>query len=163
MVDVALATSAAPTVYRPTEAGGYRLIDGGIWANNPIMLAVVEAMISYDVPRERIKVLSVGCGYSPFYVTRSMGAGGFWHWRKAIAAAMHAQALSATSQVKLLLGPENVIRIDPSISGPEIELDDYRRAVDALLPAVGPAALLHRDRVREVFLDRKALPFIPEP
>ena len=57
MVDIGLATSAAPTIYRPLESGGYRLIDGGVWANNPTMLAVVEAMIAYDVPRDRIKVL----------------------------------------------------------------------------------------------------------
>src|SRR5438067_1824826 len=38
MVEIALATSAAPTIYRPLESGGYRLIDGGIWANNPTML-----------------------------------------------------------------------------------------------------------------------------
>jgi patatin-like phospholipase/acyl hydrolase len=62
MVEIGLATSAAPTIYRPLESGGYRLIDGGIWANNPTMLAVVEALIAYDVPRERIKVLSIGCG-----------------------------------------------------------------------------------------------------
>src|SRR5207253_3113958 len=84
MVDVALATSAAPTIYRPLESGGYRLIDGGVWANNPTVLAVVEAMIAYDVPRDRVKVLSIGCGDEPYHVTRRMTWGGLWHWRKII-------------------------------------------------------------------------------
>jgi Patatin-like phospholipase len=79
VVDIALATSAAPTIYRPLESGGYRLIDGGVWANNPVMLAVVEAMIAYDVPRERIKVLSIGCGDEPYHVIRRMTWGGLWH------------------------------------------------------------------------------------
>ena len=57
MVDVAMATSAAPTIYRALDTGGYRFIDGGIWANNPLMLAIVEAMISYDVPRGASKFL----------------------------------------------------------------------------------------------------------
>jgi patatin-like phospholipase/acyl hydrolase len=33
MVKVALATSAAPTYFRPLEHNGYTLVDGGIWAN----------------------------------------------------------------------------------------------------------------------------------
>ena len=163
MVDVGLATSAAPTIYRASDTRGYRLVDGGIWANNPIMLAVVEAMICYNVPRERIKVLSLGCGNDPFYVTRRMAAGGLWHWRKAISAAMHAQAVSATSQARLLLGPANVVRIDPSLSGKPVELDDYRRAIDTLLPAVGPAAAAQREKVLDMFFRDKAAPFVPVP
>ena len=163
MQEIALATSAAPTLYRSLDTGGYRLIDGGIWANNPVMLAVIEAMIAYDVPRERIKVLSLGCGHDPFYVTRQMAGGGLWHWRKAIGAAMHAQALAATSQARLLLGPNNVVRIDPNLSGQPAEMDDYRRAIDTLLPAVGPAAAAHRKRVQALFFADKVDPFIPIP
>ena len=50
MVEVALATSAAPTIYRALDTGGFRLIDGGVWANNPLILAVIEALVCYDVP-----------------------------------------------------------------------------------------------------------------
>jgi uncharacterized protein len=47
--DVARATSAAPTYFRPAqiESGTeirYPLVDGGIFANNPAMCALVEAM-----------------------------------------------------------------------------------------------------------------------
>jgi patatin-like phospholipase/acyl hydrolase len=163
MVEIGLATSAAPTIYRPLESGGYRLIDGGIWANNPTMLAVVEALIAYDVARHRIKVLSIGCGDEPYHVTRRMTWGGLWHWRKIIGAAMRAQSLAATSQARLLLGPSNVIRIDPTLVGPPIELDDYRRAMDELLPAVTASVAAHRDRVRQIFFTEKAAPFIPVP
>jgi patatin-like phospholipase/acyl hydrolase len=163
MVDVALATSAAPTIYRPLESGGYRLIDGGVWANNPTMLAVVEAMIAYDVPRERIKVLSIGCGDDPYHVTRRMTWGGLWHWRKIIGAAMRAQSLAATNQARLLLGPANVVRIDPTLVGPPIELDDYRRAMDELLPAASAAVAAQRGRVSEMFLADCAPQFVPVP
>jgi patatin-like phospholipase/acyl hydrolase len=163
MVDVALATSAAPTIYRALDSGGYRLIDGGIWANNPTMLAVVEALVAYDVPRERIKVLSIGCGDEPYHVTRRMTWGGVWHWRKVIGAAMRAQSLAATNQARLLLGPSNVVRIDPTLVGKPIELDDYKRSMDELLPAVCGAVAVHRDRVREIFLTEKAEPFVPVP
>jgi patatin-like phospholipase/acyl hydrolase len=163
MVDVALATSAAPTIYRPLESGGYRLIDGGVWANNPVMLAVIEAMIAYDVPRERIKVLSLGCGDEPYHVTRRMTWGGLWHWRKIIGAAMRAQSLAATNQTRLLLGPANVVRIDPTLVGQPIELDDYRRAMDELLPAASAAVAAQRGRVAEMFLAQFAQQFVPVP
>lgn len=161
MVDVALATSAAPTIYRPLDSGGYRLIDGGVWANNPTMLAVVEAMIAYDVPRERIKVLSIGCGDEPYHVTRRMTWGGLWHWRKIVGAAMRAQSLAATSQARLLLGLANVVRIDPALVGPPIELDDYRRAMDELLPAASAAAAAQRGPIEEMFLADCAQQFVP--
>ena len=60
MVDVALATSAAPTYFRPIEEGGFRLLDGGLWANCPIMVGVVEAITALGASRERIRVLSLG-------------------------------------------------------------------------------------------------------
>ena len=161
MVEVALATSAAPTIYRALDTGGFRLIDGGVWANNPLILAVIEALVCYDVPPERIKVLSIGCGQDPFRVTRRMAIGGLLHWRGVIGAAMHAQSLAATNQARLLLGPQNVVRIDPAITGAPIELDDYRRAMDELLPAVAGAVAASRDRVSSMFLAQKAAPFVP--
>ena len=94
------------------------------------MLAIVEAMTAYDVPRERIKVLSIGFGDEPYQVTRRMTWGGLWHWRKIIGAAMRGQSLAATNQARLLLGPTNVVRIGPTLVRPPIELDDCRRAMD---------------------------------
>ena len=161
MLEVAMATSAAPTIYRALDAGGYRLIDGGVWANNPIMLAVVEAMVAYNMPRERIKVLSIGCGDDPFYVSQRMAIGGLWQWRKIIGAAMRAQSLAATNQARLLLGPQNVVRVEPAVSAAPIELDDYRRAVNELLPAVSGAVSAHRDRVQTMFFSEKAERFEP--
>jgi patatin-like phospholipase/acyl hydrolase len=117
MVEVGLATSAAQTIYRPLESGAYCLIDGGVWANNPTMLANVEALNAYDVPRERIMVLSIGSGDEPYHVKRRMTWGGFWQWRKIIGAAIRAQSLAATNQARLLLGPTNVVRIDPTLVG----------------------------------------------
>jgi uncharacterized protein len=163
MTDVAMATSAAPTIYRALPTGGYMLIDGGVWANNPLMLAITEAMICYDVPRERIKVLSIGCGDDPYYVTRRMVGGGLWQWRKVIGGAMRAQSLAATNQARLLLAPANVVRIEPSLTGGPIELDDYRRAVNELLPVVNDAAMANRDRVQAMFLGRPSDRFTPVP
>ncbi|HEY1056670.1 MAG TPA: CBASS cGAMP-activated phospholipase, partial [Emticicia sp.] len=46
-VDVALATSAAPTYFPMAEISTYdnrHFIDGGVWANNPTLIGYIEAM-----------------------------------------------------------------------------------------------------------------------
>ncbi len=71
------------------------------------------------------------------------------------------QSLAATNQARLLLGPQNVVRIEPAVSAAPIELDDYRRAVNELLPAVSGTVAAHRDRVQMMFLFEKAERFEP--
>ena len=61
-VDVGLATAAAPTVYKAIEKDGYVLADGGIWANNPIMVGVVDALACFLIDRRQLHVLSLGTG-----------------------------------------------------------------------------------------------------
>jgi uncharacterized protein len=53
--------------------------------------------------------------------------------------------------------------LQPTLVGPPIELDDYRRAIDELLPAVSASLAAHRDRVEEMFLKTKAERFVPVP
>src|SRR5258708_24395047 len=62
---IALATAAAPTYFRPHRDGGYTFVDGGVWANNPTMIGVTEALTSFNVCRARVRVLSLGCGDDP--------------------------------------------------------------------------------------------------
>lgn len=137
MVDVGLATSAAPTYFRPLDHGGYRLVDGGVWANNPTMIGVIEALTCFTISPDQIDVLSLGCGNEPYVVSNAQTAwGGLWHWRSIIHAAMRLQALAATNQARLLLGPPAVTRIDPPNFNPPILMDDYARSVELLIPAV---------------------------
>jgi patatin-like phospholipase/acyl hydrolase len=75
MKQAAMATSAAPTFFEPyqvnttdpTERGYYSLIDGGVFANNPTSLAVMEALIDgrrvdKELRLEDILVISLGTG-----------------------------------------------------------------------------------------------------
>jgi len=73
-VDVALATAAAPT-YLPGHrlSSGVSLLDGGIWANNPVGLAVVEAIGTLGWSREELYVLSIGCSEEPFSIPDNSG------------------------------------------------------------------------------------------
>ena len=162
MVDVALATSAAPTYFRPMEEGGYRLLDGGLWANNPIMVGVVEALTALGVPRGRVRVLSLGCGSEPYRVGRwKMIAGGQFGWRDVISGAIRYQSLGALGQARLLLGAERVDRIEPDLSGPPIALDDWKRA-RAELPGAATAAVdEHGEKVLSSYMDNQSAPYSP--
>ena len=65
MIDIALATSAAPTYFPVAQVPGVssKLVDGGLWANNPSLLAVIEALtyIMKDKKEfDSISILSIG-------------------------------------------------------------------------------------------------------
>jgi predicted acylesterase/phospholipase RssA len=164
MVKVGLATSAAPTYFRPLEHNGYTLVDGGVWANNPAMLAVIEALICFDIDRDQIDLLSIGCGEDPYVVSQAqMGAGGKLAWSDVIFAAMRLQSLSAINQARLLLGPPSVHRIDPPPNPKPILLDDFRRSLDELVPAAKAAVDKQGERIAVSFLSAPAEPYDPMP
>jgi patatin-like phospholipase/acyl hydrolase len=164
MINVALATAAAPTYFRPLEHGGYTLVDGGVWANNPVMLAVIEALTSFDVSREQIDVLTIGCGDDKYVVSGAqISGGGLWHWRKIMGGAMRLQSLAATNQARLLLGPPSVIRIDAPTFEPKLRMDDWKRSVQELLPAAQLTVDEHGDRIAGLLLTEPSGKYIPEP
>ena len=65
MVDVALATSAAPTYFPMAEIPFYnnkQFIDGGVWANNPTLVGLLEALtyfVGKDKEYNKLKILSI--------------------------------------------------------------------------------------------------------
>ena len=120
VVEVAIATAAAPT-YFPTyrSAAGAPLIDGGMWANNPIAVAVVEAIGVLDWPRESIRVLSLGCGSSPLDIglARTHGLGRTYWALKIANVFMTAQATSAVGMAQHLVPDRsNIVRVCPTVS-----------------------------------------------
>src|SRR3546814_3156920 len=62
--EVARATSAAPTYLKGHEhtPSGRIFIDGGVWANNPVMVALVDVLSAYDISPDQIDILSIGTG-----------------------------------------------------------------------------------------------------
>lgn len=153
MKTVALATAAAPTFFQPLLEGGYRFVDGGIWANNPIMIGVVDALSAFDVDRHRVRILSLGCGDEPYTVSDGMVRwGGMFSWRTAIQGAIAFQSQNALGQAKLLLGAERVVRMAPDLVHPPIALDDYRRASQMLPSAADQSVSLSGPSIAEAFL-----------
>ena len=132
MVKVALSTAAAPTFFEALHNNGYVMVDGGLWANNPIMNALVDALACFDLDRGQVQILSLGCGENSFKVDEEKARGGQFQWKEVIRAAMRAQSLNALGQAYLLVGKDRVLRVDaPETSNP-IAMDDYLRAKDEL-------------------------------
>jgi len=87
-VDVALATSAAPTYFPLCEIPYYdhkQFIDGGVWANNPTMTGVIEALTYFAGEGKQfdsIQVLSISSlnntGGKPIGMKRNQS---FIDWR----------------------------------------------------------------------------------
>jgi patatin-like phospholipase/acyl hydrolase len=67
MRDIALATSAAPTYFAPQQIRSrtgetFTLVDGGVFANNPAMCALVDGESDLHAKTEGVMMLSLGTG-----------------------------------------------------------------------------------------------------
>jgi patatin-like phospholipase/acyl hydrolase len=136
--EVARATSAAPAFFQAHDVVGDEdepgmFLDGGVWANSPIMAALVDTLSAYDVSRDDIRILSIGTGEEPFEISRWQARGGFLQWAEIIKAAIFLTTDNAQSQAGLLIGPQRITRLNPETWG--VEMDDWRRAVEVLPPA----------------------------
>ena len=166
MVKVAISTASAPTFFKPFRDSGYIFADGGVWANNPCMIGLVEALSSFDVHRDNIKILSIGCGEIPYIIQNKMiTRGGIWHWRKIINGAMHLQSMNAIGQAGLLIGRDHLLRVDvPENMLPKngIALDDWKQS-KTILPKVATLMVSKvGEQVRDNFLSQgKSFPYTP--
>ena len=162
-VEVALKTAAAPT-YFPTRrsSAGTPLIDGGTWANNPVGMAVVEAITLLDWPRNSLKILSLGCPTAPLNVNwgRNFPLGCLYWAAKFVDVFMHAQSHASLGTAKLLAGHENIERVDPSVARGKFSLDKASE-IPSLKGLGASRAREEMPKLREVFLGDHAEQFVP--
>ncbi|MEM8953664.1 MAG: CBASS cGAMP-activated phospholipase [Verrucomicrobiota bacterium] len=128
-VDVAMASSAAPTYLPAFEDGeGNRFIDGGVWANNPALVAVIEAMGVLGIERERIRLLSIGTTHRAVSSRPEVQHGGKLEWATQIAELfLDADVAAADRECSLLLGEEDgglrYWRVNPEVGPRTYRLD----------------------------------------
>lgn len=159
IVEVALATSAAPS-YFPTQinSSGTPLIDGGLFANNPMGLAVVEAIGMLNWDRNSLKILSLGCTTEPLNINRGRKYSlGFGYWGlKIVSVFMAAQSSTSLGTAQLLAGHENVVRIDPIMPPNRFGIDAVAeiRSLKGLGDSEARKAL---PKLREIFFNQQTV------
>lgn len=138
VVDVALATSAAPT-YFPIYKN---YVDGGVVANNPSLSALLQAIYRPSIPErdQRAKVpnnlseialLSIGTGKFEKYEAVDNPDWGLYHWGKVIGDLVTSNLTGMSSwQCKRLLG-QQYHKLNPFSEKP-ISLDDIKAIPDML-------------------------------
>lgn len=115
---VAMATSAAPTFFPAFRLPGdhVRLVDGGVWANNPAMVGVTEAVSMFGRPLHEVRVLSLGTTTSGRTRGKGLDNAGLIQWVRGpsiINVLLAGQSAGAFAQVQHLVGRENAVRLDP--------------------------------------------------
>lgn len=162
MVDVALATTAAPTFFRAARVRDSPLIDGGVWANNPSVLAIGEAVSMLGVPLNAIRVLNVGT-MEPFTsdTTRLEDAGILRWGTKAVDTILNASSRGGMGTAMHLVGFDNFVRFDAPVPPGKFALDRINaRSVH------GHASAISRNLTPEFtakFADHTAPTFTPLP
>ncbi len=157
--EVALATAAAPTYFASAQVRNTlarsAYVDGGVWANNPAMAAIIEAVCYLGVPVDRIDVLSIGTTEEPFAISKLKRSGWVRWARKLITLLMNAQSQSALTHAQALVGKPRFLRID-SMTVPGTYALDGVKEVENLI-ALGQRAVAHDpqllDQIKSRFLN----------
>jgi len=135
IVDVLLATAAAPTYFpHATIEPGSAFVDGGLWANNPALVAYAEAVRIHreqagvgapTFDRANIRMLSIGTGKQSYSIDPPGSAAGFGFWMEHLIDVMgNSQSQGVDFAMRYLLPADNYVRVDFDISDKSWKLDN---------------------------------------
>ncbi|WOI34997.1 CBASS cGAMP-activated phospholipase [Tritonibacter scottomollicae] len=173
LVDVAMATSAAPSYFPLHTIGSERFADGGMYANSPDDLAIHEAQYFLDQDLGDVEVLSIGTTTSKFSFPASVASDMSWlDWiqeQRAISVMIAAQQMNTDFVMRHRLG-DRYIRVDAEPSAaqlsditldnanPKVAKDLMGLAESSLrdyLPTIRAAGILDHTVDEEDFLQRE--------
>jgi uncharacterized protein len=183
MADAAMATASAPTYLPPWEVADKALVDGGVFAANPTIAAIAEALKRQTdepaglTPRE-LFVVSLGTGYYPAsYAPRVLRGWGAlaWIWPRGsepalMRAMLDGQTASADHWAHMILnhqpgdpppmgndigrGPR-YFRIE-ALLGTDFEMDDARQKTRERLTEVASGLIEERSDDLQAIAERLA-------
>lgn len=163
MLDAAMATAAAPTYFkRHRTADDIGLLDGGVWANNPIAVATVEAITCLGWRAADLRILSLGCTDDVYMLPEEPG---FIALNlKTLNLLADGQSHGALGMAKLLTGHpyggEAIFRYAPTVPAGFFTMDDPSK-VRRLKGLGASAARDAKPRLNAIFFHSPAEPFVP--
>ena len=141
--DAVLSSCSAPIYFPPNNVNNrYLSIDGGLWANNPSLVCLTEAIHFFRKDMQDIKILSLGTGNQKIdFTLDNQKYWGVKEWLpfhlssmkvtpKLLDLALNLSSESVTYHCQLLLR-ENYLRINEQL-GEEVPFDEIE-AIDLLI------------------------------
>jgi uncharacterized protein len=157
-----MATTAAPTYFPAAQVDRQRLVDGGVWANNPSVVGIGEAVSMLAVPLPAIRVLNVGTVDQRTIHSKKLDRGGWGTWAtSAVPLLVTAMSRGAQGTAQHLVGKGDFVRFDATVPGDIFTLDKAD-AGDLAGLASGESRLLS-PTYTERFADHVAAPYVPNP
>lgn len=159
---IVMSTSAAPSYYSAyTDSRDTCYLDGGVWANCPVMVGITEAICVLERPIDSISMLSIGTTSAPYHVDAKRRNGGLISWGtgEAISLFMQAQANAALGQAELFL-KDRFLRIDVLAKPQRFAMDDATAIPELKSLGIDDARKLE-GTVNRMFLNRPVDPFEP--
>ena len=168
--DAVIAATAAPTYFPHKRIGGQDFIDGGVWANDPSLLALAEAIRirALDIQQkdhdehlhmDDFHVLSIGTGVSKFSLAPPGPDAGLLYWAPNVADVMGKSQTQGTHlPMRFILG-DQYRHINFKMTEPW-DLADVSRIPD-LFKIGNECADVNFEMVRKHFFGHKRSQFTP--
>lgn len=157
IADAVLASCAAPTFFNPVKVKEYLLADGGLWANNPSLIALTEAMgRRFKKDKNQIRILSLGTGLGKRYYNPkdSKKEWGFKQWGVGlISTVMNLQSINVDNVVSFILDNDDrrFVRINFDTDC-EVALDDVT-SIDNLVARADEAFTYNFSKIKSFFCE----------
>lgn len=124
---VILASCSAPTYFDPTVVDGHLIADGGLWANNPSIISLSEALSKFKKDVREVKIMSIGTGQNSegMYTNKKhWGLLTGWEGVKLISYFLDLQSQASKNMAELILG-NNYLRFNPLIGNWGLDDTNY--------------------------------------
>lgn len=174
VVKVLLATTAAPTYFpHASITDGSAYVDGGLWANNPSMVAIAEALrirekanregVDFPIDQEQIYLLSVGTGKASYFAKPPVGGAGVAWWAPNLFnVSSVAQSQGINFQAQYFLG-DRLRRIDYDLPDGTWSLDSIEM-LSQMIKIGHERSAENLAALRPVFFGQPAQhPYVPFP